>query len=74
MSYTVFPSCCKDCQNRAVGCHSTCEEYHEAKTKYDSDNQQIKRDRQGNYQAWEMRKECIEKTKRRCHDRKEKKR
>lgn len=27
--------CCKDCQDRAVGCHSTCERYKAEKAEWD---------------------------------------
>lgn len=30
-----FSYCCRNCQKRFVGCHSTCEEYKEAKAKFE---------------------------------------
>lgn len=27
--------CCKNCKERYVGCHSTCKEYNDKKSKYD---------------------------------------
>lgn len=32
----VFPSVCKDCTERAVGCHGSCERYKDAKAAYDA--------------------------------------
>lgn len=34
--------CCKDCQDRQVGCHSTCERYIAEKAQYDKDQQAYK--------------------------------
>ena len=65
--------CCKDCQKRQIGCHATCEEYITSKQERDRLMAQERQDKQGFIESWEMRKESIEKTKRRNHDRKEKK-
>lgn len=65
--------CCKDCRNREVGCHGSCEEYQSAKQERDRQMAQERQDKQGFIESWEMRRASIEKTKRRCHDRKEKK-
>lgn len=36
-------TCCKDCQKRFVGCHSSCKEYLEQKAKWDKMNENRKR-------------------------------
>lgn len=38
-SSSCFSHCCKDCIKRHVGCHSTCEDYIEAKKKYEERKQ-----------------------------------
>lgn len=34
-------TCCKDCEKRKVGCHSTCEEYKAFRSKRDAENAEI---------------------------------
>ena len=65
--------CCKDCQKREVGCHGSCEEYLESKQGRDRLIEQERQDKKGFIESWEMRKEGIERTKRKNHDRREKK-
>ena len=66
--------CCKYCKppKRHIGCHATCEEYKDAKQERDLLIEQKKKANKGGYDAWEMRRVCIEKVKRHNHDRKEK--
>lgn len=67
--------CCQPCvpPERHIGCHASCEKYITAKQKYDRQVAQERQDNKGRYQSWELRQESIERTKRRCHDRKERK-
>ena len=36
--------CCRYCEDRVVGCHSTCEKYIEAKAKHDEINNRKRED------------------------------
>ncbi len=65
--------CCKPCvaPERHIGCHATCEKYMKAKQKRDHDIECEKQENKGGYDAWNMRRVSIEKTKRHAHDRKE---
>ena len=36
--------CCRYCDDRVVGCHSTCEKYIEAKAKHDEINKRKRED------------------------------
>ena len=65
--------CCKDCQNRTVGCHGSCEVYRTTKQERDNLIEQEKRATKGGYDAWDMRRISVEKVKRHNHDRKERK-
>lgn len=65
--------CCKDCPERTVGCHATCETYLTAKQERDRQIEQEKQENKGGYDAWNMRRVSVEKTKRKAHDRKERK-
>ena len=38
--------CCKDCQERSVGCHSTCERYLEARAAHEKHEAQLKLNRE----------------------------
>lgn len=37
--------CCKDCEERYVGCHSTCEKYLQEKEKYGEHRDKIRKNR-----------------------------
>lgn len=67
--------CCQPCvpPERHIGCHATCEKYITAKQKRDRLVEQERQSQKGLIESWEMRQASIERTKRRCHDRKEKK-
>lgn len=41
-SSSSFSHCCKGCEKRFVGCHSTCEDYKEAKKDYENQKQWAK--------------------------------
>lgn len=43
---------CKDCEEREVGCHSTCEKYIEYKEIHEKETEAIKRERQKESEAW----------------------
>lgn len=50
MAYCSF-ECCKGCENRQIGCHSTCEKY----TAAVAENEKIKEVRFNyNKQIWDM--------------------
>ena len=34
-----FSHCCKDCEKRFVGCHSTCKDYKDAKENFEKQKQ-----------------------------------
>lgn len=72
---TAFPDVCKDCKppERNPDCHSYCEKYLTAKAKHEAENERIKEETKGGYDAWNLRRESIEKTKREAHDRKDRK-
>ncbi len=35
-------TCCKDCENRELGCHGSCEAYIQEKAKNDEFNRQVR--------------------------------
>ena len=35
-------TCCKDCENRHIGCHSTCESYNDYRKEKDEENAKIR--------------------------------
>ena len=39
--FSRIGACCKECTERYVGCHSSCEKYIDAKSKYDAHKQEI---------------------------------
>lgn len=39
-------NCCKDCQERTVGCHAVCQKYIGAKEQQDADRERIKQERE----------------------------
>ena len=43
MSGTI--TCCKDCEKRCVGCHSSCEEYNAQKKRHDDANEIARQNR-----------------------------
>lgn len=65
----AFPSPCRDCEKREVGCHSSCEAYLEAKESYRARGETVIRDRQGSLDAYLYTKESIRKVMKKNHDR-----
>lgn len=39
--------CCKDCQDRKVGCHAECAKYIKAKAEHDEEQKAIRRAQEG---------------------------
>jgi len=40
---------CKDCKNRTIGCHSTCEDYKQYRENLNAENEVIKKSRAENF-------------------------
>ena len=38
--------CCKGCENRVVGCHSTCEEYNKYKNVVDAEKEEERKQKE----------------------------
>ena len=66
-----FPDVCADCKppKRSVTCHSTCEEYLSAKSKYDAEQEIVRQQKSLNNEYVSMKKAAIARTQKRNHDR-----
>ena len=62
---------CKDCQQRKLACHGTCERYQRVKAERTNAIVRGREESKGLLQSWEMRRDAIERAKRKSHDRKE---
>ena len=65
----LFPSPCKDCEKRMVGCHSSCEAYLEAKEAYRAGGEAYRREHQGELDAYIYKKEATIKVMMHNHER-----
>lgn len=45
---------CRDCTNRTVGCHSSCEQYKSTKLKYNKQNDDIKQIKSKNDEYYQI--------------------
>lgn len=43
MAYPAYFPCSKDCKDRCIGCHATCEGYIKARKKLDEKNEMIRK-------------------------------
>lgn len=68
----LFPSPCKGCEKREVGCHSSCKDYLDAKEAYRVRGEEIRRENQGKFDAYNYCKESTIKVMRHNHDRRKK--
>lgn len=67
----AFPSICRDCEKREVGCHSSCKDYLDAKEAYRVRGEEIRRANQGEIDAYICAKESVIKVRKHNHDRKD---
>jgi hypothetical protein len=65
-----FPSPCKGCEKRTVGCHSSCEAYQNAKEEHRVNNEVYRRENQGGLDAFIVKKDATIKVLKHNHDRK----
>lgn len=56
---------CKDCQERHVGCHSTCERYKAQKEKWDAEREEINKQKLLRYDAISRSREVQDKIRKR---------
>lgn len=63
--------CCKDCPERKVGCHATCETYLTAKQERNRQIEQVRQDNKGNIDVYKACKRARERKRRKHYDRKE---
>ncbi len=75
LSPIVFSSCCIDCKppKRNPYCHSECPEYLKERQNREKEIEQYRKEHKGKCDACNMRMVSVEKTKRKNHDRKERK-
>lgn len=57
MSGTI--TCCKDCEKRYVGCHSSCEEYNEQKKRHVELNKVMRQHEQNREAIYDLKKKFI---------------
>ena len=65
----MMKATCKDCPDRAVGCHSSCERYLEAKAEHEKREADKRAYAMVNLDAREVQRRAMEKLKRRAHSR-----
>jgi hypothetical protein len=65
----TFPSICKDCTDRAVGCHSVCEKYKAAKEAYDAEVERVRQEHFGEIDAYNCAKSGTLRVMKQNHDR-----
>lgn len=58
---------CKDCVRRHVGCHTTCKEYIEEKSKFEERKKLIQNENRGRYELFEHRTKAINTALKRKH-------
>lgn len=68
----MFKSPCKDCKDRAVGCHSSCERYITAKAAYIEDKERAKQLKEADRICNAAKMDAVIKTKRMFRKRGEK--
>lgn len=69
----TFPSPCKGCEKREVGCHSSCKAYLDAKEEHKVAVDAFHREHQGEIDAYNYIKESRERTIKHNRDRKDRK-
>lgn len=69
-AYPSFPSICKGCKNREIGCHSKCERFREEKERFNTQKMRLVQERKGESGAVDFCIESMGRIKRRAHDRK----